>query len=84
MQSTLFKMSGQVRMDGWRRIGLDDDFPIRKALPVGVRFWCQARWARFSIQKFMYYGRYNTFICITPLYIGRDGWIALDELECSF
>ena len=25
-------------MDGWRRIGLDDDFPIRQVLLVGVRF----------------------------------------------
>ena len=31
-------MSGQARMDGWRRIGSDDDFPIRQALLVGVRF----------------------------------------------
>jgi hypothetical protein len=38
-------------MDGWRRAGLDDAFPIRQALPVGVRFWCWARWARFSIEK---------------------------------
>ena len=25
-------------MGGWRRIGLDDDFPIRQVLPAGVRF----------------------------------------------
>jgi hypothetical protein len=25
-------------MDGCRRIGLDDDFPIRQAFLVGVRF----------------------------------------------
>jgi len=31
-------MSGQARMGGWRRIGLDDDFPIRQALhPLGTR-----------------------------------------------
>ena len=48
-------------MDGWHRIGLDDDFPIRQALLVGVRFWCWACWARFSIEKIMDYSRYNTF-----------------------
>jgi len=48
-------------MDGWRRIGLDDDFPIRQALLVGVRFWCWARWARFPIEIIVYYSRYNKF-----------------------
>ena len=42
-------------MDGWRRIGLDDAFPIRQVLPVGVRFWCWARWARFFIEIIVYY-----------------------------
>jgi len=36
-------------MDGWSRIDLDDDFPIRKALPVR---------ARFSIEKIVYYNTY--------------------------
>jgi len=27
-------MSGQVRMDGWRRMGLDDEFLIRQAFSV--------------------------------------------------
>ena len=31
-------MSGQARMDGWRWMGLDDDFPIRQALLVGLGF----------------------------------------------
>ena len=26
-------------MDGWHRIGLDDDFPIRQAFLVGVQFF---------------------------------------------
>jgi hypothetical protein len=42
-------------MDGWRRAGLDDTFLIKQALPFGVRFWCWARWARLSIEKFVYY-----------------------------
>jgi hypothetical protein len=48
-------------MDGWRRIGLDDDFPIRQALLVGVRFWCWARWARFSIENRNYITSYSIF-----------------------
>jgi hypothetical protein len=40
------------------RIGLDDNFPIRQVLPVGVR----ARWARFSIEKIVHYNRYNKFL----------------------
>jgi len=32
-------------MDGWCRMGLDDDFPIRQVLPVGARFCFWARWA---------------------------------------
>ena len=36
IQYTLFKISGQVRMDGWHRMGLDDDFPIRQALSVRI------------------------------------------------
>jgi hypothetical protein len=52
-------------MDGWHRMGSDDDFPIRQALSVriaGAQFWCWARWARFSIEKLVYYSIYNTFI----------------------
>jgi hypothetical protein len=36
-------------MDGWGRLGSDDDFPIRQGLPVGARFWCWAHWAQFFI-----------------------------------
>jgi hypothetical protein len=39
-------------MDGWRRVGLDDAFLIKQALPFGVQFWC---WARFSMKKIVYY-----------------------------
>jgi hypothetical protein len=49
--------SGQATMGGWRRMGSDDDFRIRQALPAGARFWCWARWAQFSIEKFVYYIR---------------------------
>jgi hypothetical protein len=64
-------MSGQARMDGWRRIGLDDAFPIRQALPVGVRFW---RWARFSIEKIVHYNRYNKFT-LNTIAPGRWAWV---------
>jgi hypothetical protein len=33
------------------RMGLDDDFRIRQVLPVGARFRCWARWARYVSQK---------------------------------
>jgi len=39
-------MSGQARMDGWCRMGLDDAFLIKQALPFG---------ARFSMKNFVYY-----------------------------
>jgi len=29
-------MSEQARMSGWHKVGSDDAFPIRQALPVGV------------------------------------------------
>ena len=45
-------------MGGWRRVGLDDAFLIKQALPVGARFWCWARSARVSKEKFIYYSRY--------------------------
>ena len=31
--------------NGWRRMGLDDDFPIRQVLPVGAQFCFWAHWA---------------------------------------
>jgi hypothetical protein len=34
-------------MGGWRRMSLDDAFPIRQAIPVGLaraQFWCWACW----------------------------------------
>ena len=42
-------------MGGWHRIGLDDAFLIKQALPFGARFWCWAHWAQFSMKKFGYY-----------------------------
>jgi len=42
-------------MDGWRRMGLDDAFLIKQALPFGARFWRWARWARFSMKVFAHY-----------------------------
>jgi hypothetical protein len=41
-------------MGGWRRIGLDDNFPIRQAMPGGFGFWRWARWAWFSIEKIVH------------------------------
>ena len=54
-------MSEQARMDGWRRIGLDDDFPIRQAVPVGVRFLVLGSLGSVFIEKIVHYSRYNTF-----------------------
>ena len=31
-------MSRQAKMDGWHWFGLDDNFPIRQALPIGLGF----------------------------------------------
>jgi hypothetical protein len=42
-------------MDGRHRAGLDDAFLIKQVLPFGVRFWCWAPWAQFSIEKIVYY-----------------------------
>jgi len=51
-------------MDGWHRMGLDDDFPIRQVLPVGARFCFWARWARvFTV----YYSKYSILIAILAL-----------------
>ena len=58
-------------MGGWHRIGLDDDLPIRQALPVGVWFGCWARWARFSIERFVQYNRCHKF---TPIPIASEMW----------
>ena len=41
-------------MGGWYRMGLDDDFQIRQAIPVWLvraQFCSGARWARFSTEK---------------------------------
>ena len=51
-------------MDGWRRIGSDDDFQIRQVFPVGLaraRFCSWARWARFFIFRNMYITSYSIF-----------------------
>ena len=47
-------------------MGLDDDFPIRKALPAGARFWCWPHWAQFSIEKIAYYNEFYPFLCMAP------------------
>ena len=62
-------------MDGWRRMGLDDAFPIRQVLPVGARarFWCWAHWAGFFIVKNVYFTRYNAYIFIKLFYVGLRG-----------
>ena len=41
-------------MGGWRRMGLDDDFPIRQVLLVGLGFWS-------SIEKLCIVVDYNIF-----------------------
>ena len=45
-------------MGGWRRMCLDDAFPIRQVLFVGparVGFHSWARYARFSTEEKVYY-----------------------------
>jgi len=61
-------------MDGWHRMGLDDDFPIRQVLPVGpARAWFSswARWAWFFIAKIMYCSKYNTFTSILAFSVAQ-------------
>jgi len=65
-------------MGGCVRMNSDDDFPIRQVLLVGARFWCWARWARFSIGRFVHYSRYNTFIWIISLPIAPERWAWVD------
>ena len=48
-------------MDRWRRIGLDDDFPIRQALPVGVRFLVLGSLGSVFHKNNAQCSRYNTF-----------------------
>jgi hypothetical protein len=55
-------------------------FLIRKAVPVGLpqaHFCCWARWARFFIVNFLYYGRYSVFTYIPPFSVpqGRREWM---------
>ena len=45
-------------MDGLHRVSLDDSFLIKQALLVRTQFCCWARWARVSIEKFIYFSRY--------------------------
>jgi hypothetical protein len=40
-------LGGRKWVDGWQRLGSDDDFQIRQVLLVRARFCCWARWARF-------------------------------------
>ena len=46
-------------MGGCVSMNLDDNFPIRQVLLIGAQFWC---WAQFSIERFVYYSKYNKFI----------------------
>jgi hypothetical protein len=44
---------------------------------LGARFWCLARWARFSIEILIYYSRHNTLIYTKPLYVAPERqWMA--------
>jgi hypothetical protein len=67
-------------MDGWRRVGLDDAFLIKQALPVGARFWCWARWARLSIEIIVYYSRYNIYTSILPHSMAPERRAWVDDL----
>jgi len=74
-------MPRQALMDGWHRMGLDDDFPIRQVLPVGfaqARFHSWARWARFFILKILYLSIFSVFkdIAAFPMHPGKREWVA--------
>jgi len=62
-------------MDG---IGLMTTSQLGKCSQFGARFWCWARWARFFIEKFVYYSRYNTLHPFLWLQRGAHRWMALD------
>ena len=69
-------------MDGWHRMGLDDDFPIRQVLPVGAQFCFWACWAqRFSQQKNMYYSKYSILIAILALPNSQRSWEEVDRVR---
>ena len=66
-------------MDGWHRLGSDDDFRIRQVLLVRARFCCCARWAWFSKFKNIYITSYSIFTHNIPfINIGgcRNGWLS--------
>ena len=49
-------------------------FQIRQAVPGGLaRAWfcCWACWARFFLEKKLYYISYNTFTCIPVVFVSR-------------
>ena len=55
-------MSGDAGMGGWWGMGLDDDFPIRQALPAGLFRLGFSPWLiQFCIAKNDYSSIYNTF-----------------------
>ena len=62
-------------MDG---VGSMTTSQLGKRSQFGARFWCWARWARFFIEKFVYYSRYNTLNPFLWLQRGAHGWMALD------
>ena len=59
-------------MGGWRRIGSDDDFQIRQALPLGLARTRFLLLATVFLGKNMYIKKYNTFI-FYPLSVGQEG-----------
>jgi hypothetical protein len=62
-------------MDGWHWMGLDDDFPIRQVLPVGLARALGRCWVRFFMAKNSML--LNTFIFILHFFRGqgRREWV---------
>ena len=43
-----------MRMGGWHRMGLDNNFPIREVLPVEAHFYFWAHWPQvFTAKKYV-------------------------------
>jgi len=66
-------------MGGCNMMNLDDNCPIRPALPVGLGFAAFPAGLGFLWKKLcttMYLHKYNPFLVL-------EKWVALDELSCS-
>ena len=61
-------------MDGWHMTGLDDNFPIRQALPVGVQFGARLAGLSFP-EKDLCNILYAINITSIPIASERWAWV---------